>query len=59
MTILSRTFPRASRRGKKLMEHYQPPGAYEAAEKRYKLAQAAKKANKGNRLEVKPEGRES
>jgi hypothetical protein len=35
MSSLSRTFARASRRGKKLMEQYQPPGAYEACEKWY------------------------
>jgi hypothetical protein len=32
MSSLSRTFARASRRGKKLMEQYQGPGAYQAAE---------------------------
>jgi hypothetical protein len=35
MSTLSRTYARASRRGKKLMEQYQPPGAYEACEKWY------------------------
>ena len=54
MSSLSRTFARASRRGKKMMEQYQPKGAYAAAEKWYRLAQETKKSNRGNRLEVKP-----
>jgi len=54
MTTLSRTFARASRRGKKLMEQYQPAGAYEAAENQYRLAQKIKKENRSDRLEHKP-----
>ncbi len=54
MSSLSRTYSRASRRGKKLMEQYQPAGAYEAAEKWYRLAQATKKTNRGNRLKLVP-----
>ncbi len=53
MSSLSRTFARASHRGKQLMEQYQPKGAYESAERWYRMAQAAKKANRSNRLEVK------
>ena len=37
MSSLSRTFARASRLGKRLMEQYQPAGAYQAAEKWHKM----------------------
>jgi hypothetical protein len=46
MSSLSRTYARASRRGKKLMEQYQPPGAYAEAEKRYRLDREIKKIDR-------------
>jgi predicted DNA-binding WGR domain protein len=35
MSSLSRKYARASKRGLKLMEQYQPSGAYQEAEKQY------------------------
>ena len=43
MSSLSRTYARESKRGKKLMEQYQPPGAYDEVERKYEAAQEAKK----------------
>jgi hypothetical protein len=54
MSTLSRTYARASRRGKKLMEQYQPTGAYKAAERWYRMVLETKKSNRENYLPVKP-----
>ena len=43
MSTLSHTFARASRRGNRLMEQYQGPGAYASGEKAFKQAQEIKK----------------
>ena len=50
MSSLSRTYARASRRGKKLMEQYQGPGTYEWAEKKYREALAERR---GRRKEIR------
>jgi len=49
MGHLSRKFARESRRGKKLMEQYQGPGAYQWAEEQYKVQKAAKAAEREKR----------
>jgi hypothetical protein len=50
MSSLSRKLARASRRGLQLMERYQPPGAYQAAEAWYRLVLDTRRARrKGNR----------
>ncbi len=55
MSTLSRTFARASRRGKRLMEQYQPAGAYKAGEKEQaaKLAQEKKPIKATRRAETR------
>jgi hypothetical protein len=47
MSSLSRTIARASRRGKKLMEQYQPPGAYRACEKWHRKVLEARRDRRG------------
>jgi hypothetical protein len=47
MGHLSRKFARESKRGKGLMEQYQPRGAYQKAEQQYKEAQEKKRAQRG------------
>lgn len=54
MSSLSRTFARESRRGKRLMEQYQFPGAYQAGEDwNRKVRQLRLARRRENRLEVK------
>jgi hypothetical protein len=43
MSSLSRTYARESKRGKKLMEQYQPEGAYQKGEDDYQKAKEDKR----------------
>jgi hypothetical protein len=49
MGHLSRKYARESKRGDRLMEQYQPPGAYQHHEEKYKEAQAKKRAQRGQK----------
>ena len=51
MSSLSRTFARASRRGKRLMEQYQPAGAFEAAERWYRKILEVRRERRANSRE--------